>query len=508
MMNDDTHPLQSRQEGTNGVIPAGYGQFAALVEHSPDAILRFDSDQRYIFANRTAERYLGVAADKLLGARIGDLQLGGDQVEAWNAALERVFDTGEPTSFEYAMQTRRGERFFEVRLVPERESDGAFDTVLVVGRDVTKEKHHRRRLEESEDRWRRLIDYNPESIVVFAEDRIVYANRATARLYGVEHPADLIGRSVYDFFSAEDYTDVQRRLSRLYAGTELDPHHYRLIRSDGREVDVDVYSVPIRYAGKNAVQSVMRDVSEQREYEQKLIEARLRAEEVARLKSSIVTNLSHEIRTPLANVLGFTEVLREHVDDQGGQMIDIIEHGIERLMATLTAVLELGRLESGDGELTPSEVDVTAVLRRAIDEAQPLAEKNNVTIELAASSESFIALLDPDVLYDIVWRLVDNAFKFTQDGSVVVRLEANDADTCITVEDSGIGISTEFLPHLFDEFEQESKGMDRNYEGVGLGLSIVKRLIDLSGARITVESSRGTGSSFCVTFPNTLSVTA
>ena len=487
---------------------AGTRQFAALVEHSPDAVLRFDRNRRVIFANKMAERYLGIPTDELLGRRIDDEPLPLKFGDEWQRGLDRVFQRGEGTSFEYSTKTRRGERFFEVRLVPERNDSGPFDAILAVARDVTKEHRHRKRLEESEERWRRLVDFNPDAIVIFADDRIVYANRACSRLHGVGHPVELIGRSVFDFFSAEDYAAVQRHLQSLYAGMELDPTRYRMIRADGHEIDVEVYSVSIRYAGRDAVQSVLRDVSEQREYEHKLIQARLHAEEVARLKSSIVTNLSHEIRTPLANVLGFNEVLREHVDQEGLPMLDVVRDGVERLMATLAAVLEIGRLEAGDALLEPSEVDLVALLRRVIAEAQPGDRESEVPIELDLPAESLVAVMDPHAVYEIVWRLVDNAIKFTHEGTVTVRLAAQGADACVTVEDTGIGIGPEFLPHVFDEFEQESKGMDRNYEGTGLGLSIVRRLAELSGARITVESTKGEGSAFTVCLPSSLTVTA
>ncbi len=502
---------KSRRHHTNGtsrevVAPAPFGptQFRALVEKSPDMLLRFDSKRRLIFANPTVERYLDVGADDIVGQRVDTGILKGRLGSEWLRGLDRAFATGEATSFETEVSTSHGDRVFEVRLVPEQDDVGQFDAVFAIAHDVTRARHQRRLLEESDNRWRRLVEYNPDAIVVLVDGRFVYGNRAASRMLGVPNPIELIGRSVLDFFSAEDFVDVEHRLRLLTKGIELEQGRYRLLRADGYEIEVEVFSVPVRYAGRVAVQSVLRDVSEQREYELRLIEARRRAEEIARLKSSIVTNLSHEIRTPLANVLGFNQVLRDHVDEEGLQMLEIIRTGIERLLATLTAVLELARLEADDRIIEPEEVNVVSMLRETAEEALPLAERSGIELHLILPDDPILAYVDPYAVNGIVWRLLGNAIKFTPAGSVTVRLECTGSDVVIAIQDTGIGISAEFLPRLFEEFEQESKGLDRNYEGVGLGLAIVKRLVELCDARITVESTKGEGSTFTVCFPNSV----
>lgn len=490
-----------RDNGVDGAaIERQRRELAAFVEHSPDAILRYDSRRTHVFVNRMAERYLGLSRSEVEGKRIDELSTPVYAGGEWERTLDSVFETGEPTSFKYSSHTPRGERFFEVRMLPESGADGDFDTVLTVARDVTKQRHHERRLEESEERWRRLVDYNPNAIVIFLDDRLVYGNRAAARFYRFDHPEDLIGRSVYDFFSAEHYTDLHRRLDQLYRGEKVEPSDYKVILADGDERDVQIYSVPITYAGKRAVQSVIRDVTDQREYERNLIEARLRAEEVARLKSAIITNLSHEIRTPLANVLGFNEVLRDHVDEDGMQLLDVVAEGVERLLLTLTTVLDLAQLEGGEIELDVTETDVLGLVRRAVAHAEPGALRKDVEIRVNGGRVN--AVIDPVMTYEIVWHLVENAVKFTDEGCIDLTVSADSGDVSIEVRDTGIGISPEFLPRLFDEFEQESKGLGRDFEGNGLGLAIVKRLVNLTGARIAVESTQGEGTAFTVSFPN------
>ena len=475
-------------------------ELAALIEHSPDAILRYDSRRTHVFANRMAERYFGLSRSDIEGRRIDELASHVDIGGEWSRALDAVFSSGEPTSFEYASHTARGERFFEVRMLPELCVDGTYDTVLTVARDITKQRHHERRHVESEDRWRRLVDHNPNAIVIIVGDRLVYGNEAAAKLYRVKRPKDLIGRSVYDFFSAEDFTDVHRRLDMHHHGRELEPQHFRFIVSDGEERDVLIYSVPIKYAGKQAVQSVIHDVTDQREYERHLIEARLRAEEIARLKSAIITNLSHEIRTPLANVLGFNEVLRDHVDEEGEQMLDVVAEGVERLLMTLTTVLDLAQLEGGEIKLDLKETNLKPLIQRAVANVEPHAARKDLDVNV--TGDNVTAIVDPGMTYQILWHLIENAVKFTDHGSVDIKLLTQSGDIAVEVCDTGIGMSPDFLPRLFDEFEQESKGLGRDFEGNGLGLAIVKRLVNVLGAQISVESTPGLGTTFSVCFPS------
>lgn len=481
-------------------------ELEALVENSPDAILRFDREGRHLFANRAAERYLGLGREEIVGKTSADLPIPEATCRRWSTALEEVFESGARTAFTYALQTSLGERFFEVRLVPEKDEEDRFETVIAVSRDVTKRKRDEERLEESEQRWRSLVDRHPDAIIVTIDAQLVYANQAAADLCGMDAPEDAMGRSVFDFVSAEEHDLVQSRLYTLTRGRGTEAVRYRMIRLDGAVRHVEVHSVPTRYAGKAAVQSVIHDVTDRREYERTLIDARRRAEEIARLKSAILTNISHEVRTPLSTVLGFSDILRDHVDEEGKELLALILQSGERLYAMLTSILELARLEAEGLSYEAVEVDIEAEVDRVVESVRPQAQRKGLRLDWEPPADPVRAEVDPEVFARIIEHLLENAVKFTMEGRIAVRVTRQGDAACISVEDTGVGIRPHFLPRLFREFEQESKGLDRSFEGNGLGLAIVKRLVDLAGATISVESSPGRGSTFEVCFPRTPAV--
>ncbi len=232
-------------------------------------------------------------------------------------------------------------------------------------------------------------------------------------------------------------------------------------------------------------------------------EAREKVEELLKLKSAFLNNMSHELRTPLTGILGFAEILTEELGPEHRDFAHrIVTSGI-RLQETLNSILDLAQLEGGSLELEAVRLDLVKETRRAAEWYIDHAEKKGLALKINTPTERIEASLDRASLQRIVKSIVDNAVKFTDEGSVTVNVTADDSRVHIAVQDTGIGISETFLPHVFSEFRQESVGHSRSYEGSGLGLAITKRLVELMGGAITLESEQGTGSTFTVSFPRT-----
>ncbi len=246
-----------------------------------------------------------------------------------------------------------------------------------------------------------------------------------------------------------------------------------------------------------------RDISERKAFEEALVAAREQAETMVRLKSAFLANMSHEIRTPLTAILGYAELLEDEVEVAQRPFVASISQSGTRLLDTLNSVLDLARLESEGIRPELHPVDVADEVRRAVRALEPLAARRGLALEV--ETEPATAALDAMCLGRIVTNLVGNALKFTEAGHVRVSVRTDEtpdgAVARITVSDTGIGIDAAFLPHLFDEFRQETDGPGRSHEGSGLGLSITRRLADLMGGEIAVESQRPGGSAFTVTFP-------
>ncbi len=244
------------------------------------------------------------------------------------------------------------------------------------------------------------------------------------------------------------------------------------------------------------------------EREERLVQAREEAEEAAQLKSAMLANMSHEVRTPLMSMIGSADLLREDLEEAGleGEPADMAEQIFrsgQRLRETLDSVLELSRLESGAYTLDDDSAYLDVVVREVAQELNLRAHEKGVRLEVGGPGASVEAGLDETAVRRIVRNLVENAIKFTPEGGKVqVRVEPEDEETVVlAVEDTGVGIAEEAREDIFDAFKQESEGLDREYEGSGLGLSIVDRLTTMLGGTIEVESEKGTGTRFAVRLP-------
>jgi CheY-like chemotaxis protein/two-component sensor histidine kinase len=208
--------------------------------------------------------------------------------------------------------------------------------------------------------------------------------------------------------------------------------------------------------------------------------------------------MSHEIRTPLTGIIGFAGVLGEEVEEEHREFAHLIKRSGRRLLETINSVLDLAQLESDGLEPSPEPLDLAEEARQAVLLLTPLAEKKGLALEFQADDTATVSA-DPTCLHRVFSNIVGNAIKFTEEGEVTVTVRTDGEHAHIEVQDSGVGIDPEFVPHLFNEFRQEVKKSDR--EGSGLGLAITKKLVDLMDGTVSVESTKGEGSRFTVTFP-------
>ncbi|PSQ72889.1 MAG: histidine kinase, partial [Bacteroidetes bacterium QH_6_64_77] len=248
-------------------------------------------------------------------------------------------------------------------------------------------------------------------------------------------------------------------------------------------------------------QERVRKLERERVVAERLKKANERLREANRLKEDFLATTSHELRTPLTNILGALEVLRGMVTDEQEEFLDMIEANGQRLKRTLNALLDLSMLRSGeeDLELTPTPLDECA--RRVALDLRDDAEEKGLSVRVDTPDTPVQADVDEQYLEQIVRNLVENAIKYTHDGHVAISAGRTNGQVYVEVEDTGIGIDEDFLPNLFDEFKQESRGRARTYEGNGLGLAISARLAEQMDGTIHVETEKGEGSTFTVEFP-------
>ena len=240
------------------------------------------------------------------------------------------------------------------------------------------------------------------------------------------------------------------------------------------------------------------------EREDKLRGAKEEAEDAARLKASMLANMSHEIRTPLTSIIGFAEAIGKEVDGRAkvARFAGLIEGSGQRLLDTLDAVLNLSKLEAGQMGLESRPVDLAEQAERIADQLRPQAEDDGLALMVEAGSVETQA--DEGGVQIVLQNLLSNAIKYTGEGGEVrVRVYQNENEAILDVEDTGIGMEPEVAETLFEPFRQASEGLDREYEGTGIGLAVVRRAVEQMDGTVDVETEKGEGSRFTVRLPRT-----
>ncbi len=253
------------------------------------------------------------------------------------------------------------------------------------------------------------------------------------------------------------------------------------------------------------VVGAQNDITEQKEYEDQINNALYQAKETDRLKSEFLAQMSHEIRTPLSVILSYASILKEEFENKVDPDFKTVFSGIDsagrRLIRTVDLILNMSVVQTGKYEPVFRKLNLKNMMKSAIQEFNSLAHAKELNINFNVEAEDFHVEGDEYTINQIFQNLIDNAIKYTEKGSVNIRIFTDEKDrTCVSVEDSGIGISKEFIPIIFTPFTQESTGYSRRFEGNGLGLALTKKYAEINNAEVKVDSEVGKGTIFSVCF--------
>lgn len=350
--------------------------------------------------------------------------------------------------------------------------------------------------------WRRLLDCHPDGLVVSVDSTIQYANAAAAALLNVRDEAHLVDQSLFAFLPPENHQLFQQHRFLVECGEVPPPLDLTLPQPSAPDRAVRLRSAPTRLNGRYAMQTVLVDTTAQRAREQRLRAQKHDAEKANQLKSRFLAHMSHEIRTPLTSIIGFAELLNEGDLGEWGEFASHIERSSQRLLHTINSVLDLSRLEAGSLQLRPKALEVGEVIRDAVEVFRPRAAQRGIQLHMEVPSPPLHARFDREALGRILDNLIGNAIKFTaKGGRVSVRAHRATSTLRLEVEDTGVGIAPQFLPHLFEAFKQGEASTRGAQVGSGLGLAITHQLVELMDGTIDVESEPEVGTRFTITLP-------
>ena len=236
-----------------------------------------------------------------------------------------------------------------------------------------------------------------------------------------------------------------------------------------------------------------------------LADAMQKAQAADQLKSAFLATMSHELRTPLNSIIGFTGILLQQLagplNDEQRKQLTMVQGSSRHLLSLINDVLDISKIEAGQLVLSFTSFDLRSLIEKTGRLVLPLAEKNVIELRMDISDDVQSIVSDQRRLEQVILNLLNNALKFTEKGHVLVSCRLQGDNYLLSVSDTGIGMKPEEIPNLFQPFHQIDSGLTRKREGTGLGLSICRKIIDIMGGSITVESTWGQGSSFVVSIP-------
>ena len=349
------------------------------------------------------------------------------------------------------------------------------------------------------------------ALVASAEDAVLSTdlvgvitswNLGAEKLYGYREE-EVMGKSFSYLLSEElEVASAMGRGLAVLTGATIDPFESRRRRKDGTFIDVSTAMSPIRdeNGAITGLSIISRDITDRKRLEQDLRDALDEAQAAARTKTQFLAMMSHELRTPVQAMLGYAELLLLGHDGglTPGQQADVssIRDGAQRLVRLIEHLLDLSRMEAGRFALTTQSVTLPAILDTVRQDILPLMEAKRLTLQMDIPATLPPAQGDPERLRQILLNLVENAVKFTDQGTVSVLARETASGLAVEVRDTGIGISDVALPTIFEAFRQVDSTLTRRHGGAGLGLAIAQRLAQHMGGRISVSSVEGEGSTF------------
>ena len=494
--NEELATVNEELQNRNVELGQSNNDFINLLASVQLPIVMLGSDLRIRRFTPMAEKLFNLIATDV-GRPISDIKLGVEAPDLEPTLLE-VMDA--ITVKEIEVRDKQG-RWHILRMRPYRTQDNRIDGAVLVLIDVDAIKHQQEALR----RQNALLDQVSEAIFMWQLDSgIVYWNRGAQEVYGFT-PEQALGRKPYELLATVPSSDTfLEELQRLGQWTGELTH----TRRDGAEVAVESRMIMERGNGSALVFEVNHPVTERKEMEQSLRAQAGALLAADRAKDEFLAVLAHELRNPLAPLTSALEIVRNPaapppVVERGWR---IMAHQVQNMSRLVDDLLDVSRMSQGRIQLRKELVDVTAVVERAIEANRQVVDSRGQELALTTPATPVLAEVDPLRLEQIVSNLLSNASKFTsRDGHIWITVDDGSDDAghiAIRVRDDGIGISPTALPRLFDLFMQEDSSIDRRTGGLGIGLTLVRHLVDLHGGRVDAQSAGpGRGSEFVVRIP-------
>ena len=358
---------------------------------------------------------------------------------------------------------------------------------------------------DSEIRYRRLFETAKDGVLILDTEtgRITDANPFMSELLGYSHE-HFLDKELWEIGLFSDKSANEAAVRKLQQNGYIRYEHLPLETNRGLRVEVEVVANAYREDHHSVIQCNIRDITERSRLEKLMQEQALALADLHRRKDEFLAMLGHELRNPLAPITNAVQLLRlqKNEDKLQHQACTIIERQVGQLTRLVDDLLEVSRITTGKIHLQQERIALNGIVERAVETTRPLMDQRKHELTVSLSPQPIWLYADAARLEQVVVNLLTNAAKYTADGghiSLAVQQEGDEA--VLRVRDTGVGIAPELLPRIFDLFTQAERSLDRSQGGLGIGLCLVQRLVEMHGGKVEVYSALGQGSEFVVRLP-------
>jgi PAS domain S-box-containing protein len=483
--------------------------FTCFMQHMPGCAFIKDEQGKYVFVNPVGARVVGLEQSQVIGKT--DVELVSASVaQQLKENDQLILSLNQTVELQETIPFENEDHYWITFKFPFTDTAGRR---LLAGMsfDITERKHLEDALKASEKRFRCLVDANIIGVIVANSEYILEANDTFLEMLGYTQE-DLAARNLqWRELTPPEYLYLDEQgLVELQTTGKCTPFEKEYIRKDGSRVPILIGASILEESPLSWLCFVL-DISDRKRADIERVEllqreqaARAKAEEANRIKDEFLAVLSHELRSPLNPILGWTKLLRTRQLDQTTvkNALETIERNAKLQTKLIDDLLDVSRILRGKLTLNIVSVNLVSTITEALETVRLAAEAKSLQIQTIVEDVGMVRG-DAARLQQVVWNLLSNAVKFTPTGKEIeIRLEKVDSQAQIQVRDTGIGIEPEFLPHIFEYFRQADSSTTRNFGGLGLGLAIVRHLVELHGGTIRADSQGlGQGATFTLQLP-------
>lgn len=482
-----------------------------ILETSTEWIWEIDLLGRHTYTNERLIDFLGYAPKEVINKEYTTFLHEDDQSAVANLLPGYIREKRGWEGWTLRWRHKDGSyRWLESNARPIFDGDGRVIGFRGADRDITQRKRIEEQLKLSEEKFKDIATLLPQSIFEADFDgRLIFANRASFEAFGYSREDFDRGLNVLQMIIPEEVERARDNIGKQYLGAGEGANEYTALRKDGSTFPIMIYSSVIRKEGAPVgLRGIIVDISKRKSYEKEVERARDAAERMNRAKDEFLANISHELRTPITAILGFSELLQgTDLSEQQQQYLGTMIASSETLVALVDDLLDLARIEAGKVYLEREEFSLRKLIGEIADSQKPAAKAKNLAFVTRVATEVPDRLMgDPLRLKQILLNLTVNAIKFSEVGEIslcVVSAGGRPSTPLLRfdVADTGIGIRAEDVAEIFQPFSQLDPSSTRKFGGAGLGLAICRKLLEIMGGEISVDSREGVGSTFHIHLP-------